>query len=135
MKKAYIESVVHEVYIAEMTKLKREMESQDCTEEFAQALQQVYITKAEALELLHLQLGHLPYQRIERMLPLGVICGIKKLLRQLVRSKCDICIRAKATDTSHSGNLPVPEEAWRRFSTDLSAQFKRRPYMEIITKW
>ena len=67
MKKAYIESVVHEVYIAEMTKLKREMASEDCTEEFAQALQQVYITKAEALELLHLQLGHLPYQRIERM--------------------------------------------------------------------
>ena len=117
---------MHEVYIAEMTKVKREMASQDCTEEFAQALQQVYITKAEALEFLHLQLGHLPYQRIERMLQLGVISGInlvKKLIRQLVRSKCDICIRAKATDTSHSGNLPVPEEAWRRFSTDLSARF------------
>ena len=29
MKKAYIESVVHKVYIAEMTKVKREMASQD----------------------------------------------------------------------------------------------------------
>ena len=65
MKKSYIESVVHEVYCAEMEKVKREMLKEDCTEEFANALQEVYITKVEALELLHLQLGHLPYQRIE----------------------------------------------------------------------
>jgi hypothetical protein len=47
LKKAYIESVVNEVYFAEMA-------SHDCNEEFTQELQQVYITKAEALELLHL---------------------------------------------------------------------------------
>ena len=68
MKKSCIESVVHEVYCAEMEKVKREMFKEDCTEAFANALQEVYITKVEALELLHLQLGHLPYQRIERML-------------------------------------------------------------------
>ena len=127
MKKSYIESVVHEVYCAEMEKLKREMFKEDCTEEFANALQKVYITnKVEALELFHLQLGHLPYQRIERMLQLGVLTGInldKKLLHQLVRQKCDICIRPKATDSAHNGSLPVPDEAWRRFSTDLSAKF------------
>ena len=97
MKKSYIESVVHEVYCAEMEKVKREMLKEDCTEEFAIALQEVCITKVEALELLHLQLGHLPYQRIERMLQLGALTGInldKKLLHQLVRQKCDICIRA-----------------------------------------
>ena len=102
------------------------MLKEDCTEEFANALQEQYITKVEALELLHLQLGHLPYQRIERMLQLGVLTGInsdKKLLHQLVRQKCDICIRAKATDSAHTGSLPVPDEEWRRFSTDLSAKF------------
>ena len=115
-----------------METVKREMLKENYTEEFANALQEVYITKVEALELLHLQLGHLPYQRIERMLQLGILTGInldKKLLHQLVRQKCDICIRAKATDSAHTGSLPVPDEAWRRFSTDLSAKedaLKRR---------
>ena len=45
MKKSYIESVVHEVYCAEMEKVKREMLKEDCAEEFANALQVVYITK------------------------------------------------------------------------------------------
>jgi hypothetical protein len=109
-----------------MQKVKREMLNEDCTEEFANALQEVYITKIEALELLHLQLGHLPYQRIERMLQLGVLTSInldKKLLLQLVRQKCDICIRAKVTDSAHTRSLPVPDEAWQRFSADLSAKF------------
>ena len=95
-----------------------------CTEAFANALQEVYIIKVEALELLHIQLGRMPYQRIERILQLGVLTGVnldKKLLHQLVRLKCDICIRAKVTDTAHSGSLPVHDEAWRRFATDLSA--------------
>jgi hypothetical protein len=92
-----------------------EMLRKDCTKEFANALQKVYNTKIEALELLHLQLGNLPYQQISRMLQLGVLTGInldKKLLHQLVRQKCDICIRAKATDLAHTGSLPVPNEAW-----------------------
>jgi hypothetical protein len=119
MKKSYIESVVHEVYCAEMKKVKREMRKEDYTKELANALQEVYITKVEALELLlHLQLVHLPYQRIERMLQLGVLSGInldKKLLHQLVRQKRDLCIRVKATDSAHTGSLPVPDEALRRF--------------------
>jgi hypothetical protein len=48
MKKSYIESVVHEVYCADMEKVKREMLKENCTEEFANALQEVYITKVEA---------------------------------------------------------------------------------------
>ena len=86
MKKAYIESVVHEVYCAEIEKVKREMSKGKCTEAFANALQEVYITKVKALELLHIQLGHMPYQRIERMLQFGVLTGVnldKKLLHQL----------------------------------------------------
>ena len=62
MKKSHTESVVHEVYCAEMEKVKREMLKEECTEKFANALQEVYITKEEALKLLHLQPGHLPYQ-------------------------------------------------------------------------
>jgi hypothetical protein len=107
-------------------RLSERCSKKDCTEDFANALQEVYITKVEALKLLHLQLGNLPYQRIERMLQLIVLTGInldKKLLHQLVRQKCDICIRAKATDSAHTGSLPVPDESWRRFSTDLSAKF------------
>jgi GAG-pre-integrase domain len=89
------------------------MLQEDCTEEFVSALQN--IAKVEALELLHLQLGHLPYQRIEHMSQLGVLTGInldKKLLHKLVRKKCDICIRAKATNSAHTGSLPAPDEAW-----------------------
>jgi hypothetical protein len=44
MKKSYIESVVHEVYSAEIEKVKPKM------------------LREEALKLLHLQLKHLPYQ-------------------------------------------------------------------------
>ena len=50
MKKPNIESVVHEVYCAKMEKVEQEMLKEDCTEEFANALQEVYITKVEALE-------------------------------------------------------------------------------------
>jgi hypothetical protein len=42
-----------------MKKVKREMAKKECTEEFANALQKVYITKVEALQLLHIQLGPL----------------------------------------------------------------------------
>ena len=54
MKKSHIESVVHEVYCAEMEKVKREMLKDDCTKEISNALHEVYITKVEAFELLHL---------------------------------------------------------------------------------
>ena len=54
IKKSCIELVVREVYCAEMENVKREMLKEDCTEEFANPLQKVYITKVEALELFHL---------------------------------------------------------------------------------
>jgi hypothetical protein len=147
MKKLYIESVDHEVYCAEMEKVKREMLKEDCTEEFANALQEVYLTKVEALELLHFEVGYLPYQWIDRMLQLGVLARInmdKKLPHQQVRQKCDICIRAKATDSAHTGSLPVPDDAWRRFSTDVSAKFNtmsihviyyQMPIINVKTKY
>ena len=126
-KKVYIHSLVHEVYCAQLEVAKREMPPEKITEEYRNVLQQVYITKAEALELLHVQLGHLPYQRIECLLQLGVISGPKldkQLLQQLIREKCDVCIRAKATDSAHTGSLPMPDSPWERFALDISSKFE-----------
>jgi hypothetical protein len=71
-KKVYIHSLVHEVYCAQLegAKREREMPPEEITEEYRDVLQQMYITKAEAIELLHVQLGHLPHQLIERLLQL-----------------------------------------------------------------
>ena len=52
-KKVYIHSLVHEVYCAQLEVAKREMPPEEITEAYKDVLQQVYITKAEALELLH----------------------------------------------------------------------------------
>ena len=85
-----------------------------------------YLAKADALELLHVQLGHLPYSRIEKMISKGIIRGFelnKHLMKQLIKAKCGVCIRSKATDASHKGQLPLPEKPWVEFATDLSAKF------------
>ena len=82
------------------------------------------MAKAQALEILHRQLGHLPYQKIERLIQKEVIEGFKsdkKLVDALVKERCDICMQSKQRDASHGGKLPLPTEAWRRITTDLSA--------------
>ena len=99
------------------------------TKEYGEVSQSVYITKTEALELLDVQLEHLLHHRIERLLPLGVISEPKldkQLLKQPIRQKCDVCIRAKATDSNHTGKLCVPDDTWEQFSVDLSAKFEKR---------
>ena len=66
------------------------------------------MTKIDARYNLHATLGHMPYSRIERMILKGQWNGYSldlKLLKQLVNIKCDICMRAKLTDSSHTGNL------------------------------
>jgi hypothetical protein len=73
-----------------------------------------------------MQLRHLPYQRIERLIQKGVIEGFKinkQLVDALVKERCDICMQSKKRDASHRGKLPLPTKAWRRISTDLSANF------------
>jgi transposase InsO family protein len=37
-----------------------------------------------------------------------------------------VCIRAKATDSNHTGKLCVPDDTWEQFSVDLSAKFEKR---------
>jgi hypothetical protein len=82
-RRRYIRSLVHKVYVAQLEVAKRGLPTDDMTREYREALQSVYITETEALELLHVQLGHLPYHRIERLLQLGVISG-PKLDKQLL---------------------------------------------------
>ena len=98
------------------------------------------MTKAEAVYKLHASLGHLPYSRIERMILKGIMKGYTfdlKLLKQLLNTKCDICLRAKITDAGHNGTLFHAEEPWHTFSFDITGPFQQRSihgnfYMEAI---
>jgi hypothetical protein len=82
-RRRYIQLLVHEVYVAQLKVARRELPTEEMTKEYREVLQSVYITKTEALKLLHVQLGHLPYHRKERLLQLGVISG-PKLDKQLL---------------------------------------------------
>ena len=86
----------------------------------------MYVTKIDALYNLHAILGHMPYSRIERMILKGLWNGYSfdlKLLKQLVNIKCDICMRAKLTDGTHTGNLHTATIPWRMFSMDITGPF------------
>jgi hypothetical protein len=118
-RRRYIRSLGHKVYVSQLEVAKRKLPTDEMTKEYREVLQYVYITKTEALQLLHVPLGHLPYHRIENLLQLGVISGPKldkQLLKQLIRLKCDVCIRAKATDSKHTGKLRIPDNTLERFS-------------------
>jgi hypothetical protein len=68
-------------------------------------IKSAYMSKAEAVYKLHASLEHLPYSRIEHMILKGIMKGYTfdlKLLKQLLNSKCDICLRAKITDAGHN---------------------------------
>ena len=89
------------------------------------------MTKIDALYNLHATLGHMPYSRIERMILKGLWNGYSfdlKLLKQLVNIKCDICMRAKLTDGSHTSSLPTATIPWRIFSLDITG-----PFMQVST--
>jgi hypothetical protein len=124
-RRRYIRSLVHDVYDAQLEVAKWEMPTEKMTKEYREVLQSVYITKTKTLELLHVQHDHLFYHRIERLLQLSVISGPKldkQLLKQLIRQKCNVCKRAKDTDSKHTGR--VPDNTLERFSMNLSARFE-----------
>ena len=61
------------------------------------------------------------------MIRRGIVNGYKfdiKLLKQLLNVKCDICMRAKITDSSHSGHLHKGAQPWRLLSMDVAGPFK-----------
>ena len=58
------------------------------TEERQDGIVGAYYARADAIELLHIRLGHMPYQRIERMIRRQIIKGYKldsKTLKALLR--------------------------------------------------
>jgi hypothetical protein len=86
------------------------------------------VIKIDTLYNLNATLGHMPYSRIERMILKGLWNGYSfdlTLLKQLVNINCDICMRAKLTDGSHTGNLHTPTIPWRMFLMDIT-----RPCMQ-----
>jgi hypothetical protein len=92
-------------------------------------IKSAYMTKAEAVYKLHASLGHLPYSRIERMILKGIMKGYTfdlKLLKQLLNTKCDICLRAKITDAGHKGTLFHADEPWHTFSFDITGPLQQR---------
>ena len=98
----------------EITMLVNEMGSDWLTEERLGLIHQAYLAKTDALRLLHSQLGHRPYSRIEVMIGKGIINGMTldyKTDKALKREKCHVCMRSKNTDVDHNGHIPVGSTA------------------------
>jgi GAG-pre-integrase domain len=122
----YIKGVTEEGLIGNLESLKHHSGRNWLTDERHEKVYQTYVAKAQALDILHMQLGHLHYQRIERLIQKRVIKGFKidkQLVDALVKERCDICMQSKQRVSSHGGKLPLPTEAWRCLSTNLSAKF------------
>ena len=84
------------------------------------------MTKADASYNLHATLGHMSYSRIERMVRRGIWNGYnfdRKFLKDMLNVRCDICLRAKITDASHTGHLYRAARPWRTFSFDVTGPF------------
>jgi hypothetical protein len=89
------------------------------------------VTKIDALYNLHVTHGHMPYSRIERMYLKGLWNGYSfdlMLLKQLVNIKYAICMRAKITDGSHTGNLLTAKIPWIMLSMDTT-----EPFMQVYS--
>ena len=124
----------------EVAMLAKVMGSDWLTDERLGLIHQAYLAKADALELLHSQLGHMPYSRIEMMIAKGIIKGMSldnKTIKALKREKCHVCMRSKNTDAAHNGHIPVGSTAWVNFQTDITAMFDQaslcgNKYMMVI---
>jgi len=74
----------------EIAMLMKEKGASWVTDERIGLIHKAYLAKADAMELLHSQLGHMPYPRIERMIRGGIIKGVtldKKTLKALQRER------------------------------------------------
>ena len=66
-KLAYMECVINDGLQAQLKLLQQNNGGAELDEETKAVVAKAYRTKMEALELLHYQLGYLPYKRIERL--------------------------------------------------------------------
>ena len=48
------------------------------------------------------------------------------LVKQMMKVKCDICMRAKITDSSYKGTLFLSDKPWHTFSFDITGPFQQR---------
>ena len=100
------------------------------TDERLGLIHQAYLATADALELLHSQLGQTPYSRIEMMIGRGIIKGMtldNKTIKALKREKCHACMRSKNTDAA---KLTVVIFLWKALLGSIS----RRKLLPFLTK-
>ena len=114
MRSEYIRGVNSDAMLEQVRLLTEANGEAWMTEERQNGIVGAYLARADALELLHIRLGHMPYQRIERMIRRQIIKGYKldsKTLKALLRERCDVCIRSEKVDAPHKGQLPLPKTA------------------------
>ena len=88
MRSEYIRGVTSEAMLEQVRLLTEENGEACMTEERQDGIVGAYLARADVLELLHIRLGHMPYQRIERMIRRQIIKGYKldsKKLKALLR--------------------------------------------------
>jgi hypothetical protein len=124
----YIAGVSKSALIVQ-TEIIQSNQNRALTPEDLQVIASAFLTKADAVYKLHATLGHLPYSRIERMILKGIMKGYTfdvNLIKQMMKVKCDICMRAKITDSSHKGTLFNSDKPWHTFSFDITGPFQQR---------
>jgi hypothetical protein len=77
MRSEYIRGVTSEAMMEQVWLLTEENGEAWMTEERQDGIVGAYLARADALELPHIRLGHMPYQRIERMIRRQIIKGYK----------------------------------------------------------
>jgi hypothetical protein len=88
MRSEYIRGVTADAMLEQVSMLTEENGESWMTEERQDGIVETYLAKADALALLQIRLGHMPYQRIERMIRRQIIKGYKldsKTLKVLLR--------------------------------------------------
>ena len=95
------------------------------------------MTKADASYNLHATLGHMSYSRIERMVRKGIWNGYsfdRKVLQDILNVRCDICLRAKITDASHTGHCTEQLDPGALFCLMLLDLSQQPLFMETIIR-
>ena len=88
MRSEYIRGFTSEAMLEQVRLLTEQNGETWMTEERQDGIVGAYLARADALELLHIRLGHMPYQRIERMIRRQIIKGYKldsRTLKALLR--------------------------------------------------
>ena len=134
----YIAGVSKSALIVQ-TEIIQAEQNRTLTMEDLNVLTSAFLTKADAIYKLHATLGHLPYSRIERMILKGIMKGYTfdvNLIKQMMKVKCDICMRAKITDSSHRGHLFHSDEPWHTFQQrSIHGSFYMSALMDTATKY